>query len=61
MGTGYLGATAGVGICTAIGIVGVGGVVCATVGATLGGSLGSAASDSFIELITQDDKGVPRG
>ncbi|UIA90083.1 hypothetical protein LU631_13150 [Erwinia tracheiphila] len=59
MGTGYLGALAGTGICTVIGIatVGVGGVV----GATVAGSLGSASSDTFIKLITQDNEGVPRG
>ncbi|QGY32284.1 hypothetical protein [Pantoea cypripedii] len=47
LGTGSIGAAAGIGVCAGIGIVtaGVGGVACAAVGSIAGGYIGSQATD----------------
>ncbi len=51
LGTGAIGAAAGLGVCAAIGIAtaGVGGVACAAVGSIAAGYAGSQVSDSLID------------
>lgn len=55
VGSGAIGATAGLAACAAIGIVtaGAGGVVCAAVGSLTGGYIGSKAADLGIDMIYQ--------
>ena len=55
VGSGAIGATAGLAACAAIGIVtaGAGGVVCAAVGSLTGGYIGSNAAELGVDMIYQ--------
>ncbi|CAO98516.1 Hypothetical protein ETA_34700 [Erwinia tasmaniensis Et1/99] len=56
IGSGTVGASAGLAACAAIGIVtaGAGGVACAVVGSMAGGYIGSKAAELGVDMIFQD-------